>query len=287
MTAAIYAARAGLGVKIVESNICGGLVNYTHVVENLPSYKQIHGMELMEKVREHVDSLGVEVEEASILEDLRIDDPVKYVRTEEEEYEAQAIILATGREPIPLDVADNCEQVHYCSICDGPAYTDKKVLVVGGGNSGFDEALALLRMGAREILLVEKMSRFFAAQTAQDALRACKNVQMRLYTSVEKLIRGERLTGVMLKNEQTGSIETTDVDGIFVFMGQKPNTSMFKSVVALDEQEYIIADSNMHTNLPGVFAAGDVIKKKYRQITTAMADGTIAALEAERYICRK
>ena len=284
MTAAIYAARASLNVTIIESKICGGLVNSTHVVENVPSYVRINGMELMEKVREHVDTLGVTIEEIAEINMLQIDGPIKTVRTDESEYQAKAVILATGREPISLDAAKDCEQVHYCSICDGAAYKGKKVLVVGGGNSGFDESLAMLDMGIQEILLIEKMDRFFAAQVTLDLLGKRPNALMRHSTSVVKLICSDRLTGVVLKNETTGSTETVEVDGIFVFMGQKPNTSIFKDLLELDEQGYIKADENMHTCLPGVFCAGDVRFKKYRQITTAMADGTIAALEAERYI---
>jgi thioredoxin reductase (NADPH) len=287
MTAAIYAARASLRVTLVESNICGGLVNSTHVVENVPSYKKINGMELMEKVREHVDSLGVCVEEVAEIEELSIEGSVKTIQTDETKYQARAVILAMGREPIPLDVAEGCEQVHYCSICDGAAYKGKKILVVGGGNSGFDESLTMLDMGVREILLIEKMDRFFAARTTREALEKRENASIRHSTSVEKLICSDRLTGAMLKNETTGATEVVDVDGIFVFMGQKPNTGGFNDLLELDEQGYILADENMHTTLPGVFCAGDVRKKKYQQITTAMSDGTIAALEAERYIRQK
>ncbi len=284
MTAAIYAARASLDVTIVESNICGGLVNSTHIVENVPSYVRIHGMELMDKVREQVDALGVAVEEAAEIEALEIDTPLKYIRTDDAEYQAKALILATGREPIPLDVANGCQQVHYCSICDGAAYKGKKVLVVGGGNSGFDESLTMLDMGVREILLIEKMDRFFAARITQEALKKRPNAAMRHSTSVERLICKDRLTDVVLKDETTGTTETVAVDGIFVFMGQKPNTCGFDGLLELDAQGYIRADENMHTSLSGVFTAGDVRFKKYRQITTAMSDGTIAALEAERYI---
>ena len=224
------------------------------------------------------------MEEAAEIEAVRLDGPVKYVRTDEGEYEAKAVILATGRKPVPLTVAGDCEQVHYCSICDGPAYKGKKVLVVGGGNSGFDEALALLSMGVREVILVEVMDRFFAAQTAQDKLAAMDNVTLRHSTAVERLICDDRLTAAVLKDQQNGETETVAVDAVFVFMGQLPNTELFKGVVDLDRQGYILTNENMHVNIDGVFAAGDVRPKKYRQITTAMADGTIAALEAGLYI---
>lgn len=284
MTAAIYAARANLDTIIVETNICGGLVNSTYIVENVPSYRQIHGMELMEKVKEHVDSLGVVVEEAAEIEALGIDGPLKTLVTDEAAYEARAIILATGRKPIPLACADDCEQVHYCSICDGAAYQGKKVLVVGGGNSGFDEALYLLDLGVRELVLIEKMDRFFADQTTVAAFSKRKNARMKHSTSVEKLIVEDKLSAVVVKDEATGKTNTVAADGIFVFMGQSPSTETLAGQVELDDQGYIMTDAEMHTSQPGVFAAGDVRPKKYRQITTAMSDGTIAALEACKYI---
>ncbi len=284
MTAAIYAARANLSVLILDENACGGLVNWTQVVENMPSYKSIGGMELVERIQEQVESLGVDVEEAACIDAMDLTGEIKTVEADDEVYTAKAVIVATGRKPIPLDAAGECEQVHFCAICDGAAYIGKRVLVVGGGNSGFDEAVALLDQGIAELMLVEKMDRFFAAQSAQDQLAARSNATMRHSTEVVSVNYGDTLRSVTLRNLETGGEESREFDGIFVFMGQKPGTDDFKEHLAMDEHGYIVTDENMATNLPGVFAAGDVRPKKYRQITTAMADGTIAALEAERFI---
>lgn len=140
MTAALYAARANLSVRIVEKEVCGGLVNWTHTVENVPSYKSIHGMDLMTACREHVESLGVAIEEVNEVEEVRLDGQPKEIRTSEgDSFTADVVIIATGRKPIPLPVETTFEKVHYCSVCDGTAYKDKDVLVVGGGNSGFDD----------------------------------------------------------------------------------------------------------------------------------------------------
>ena len=170
MTAAIYAKRANLDVVLLETNVTGGLVNSTYTVENFPSYPEIHGMELMEKMREHVDHMGVEVEEVFEVIGLELGEDEKAVHGDGIVYKAPAIILATGRKPIALDVPTECDQMHFCAICDGAPYKGKRVLVVGGGNSAFDEGLYLLNLGVAELTVVEIMDRFFAAEATQDAL---------------------------------------------------------------------------------------------------------------------
>ena len=301
MSAAIYAARAGLRTVILESNITGGLVNATYTVENFPSYQEIHGMELMEKMREHVDALGVEVEEVCEIERAELTGAAKrfhmqnavysvptgavYSLPTGAVYSAPAVILATGRKPVSLDVPTEAEQVHYCAICDGAPYVGKRVLVVGGGNSAFDESLYLLGLGVAHVTLVEAMPRYFAAQSTQDKLFGSGRAEGRTSTRVrDLLVTGQTLQGAVLEDTQSGALSEIAVDGVFVFLGQIPNTALFKDVVTLTEQGYVAADSEMKTNLPGVFSAGDVNDKPFRQIVTAVADGAIAALSAEKYI---
>jgi len=285
MTAAIYAARANLDVVLLEENVTGGLVNSTYTVENFPSYPSIHGMELMEKMRAHVDSLDVTVEEVCEIESLSLDGERKIVETDEGTYSARAIILATGRKPIPLDVPTECDQVHHCAICDGAPYKGKRVLVVGGGNSAFDESLYMLTLGIEHITLIEKMDRFFAAQATQDSLLSSGKVDGRTSTQVVDLVvEDDELKAAILENTTTGEKETVPVDGIFVFLGQCPNNEMFRDSITLSDRGYIVTDEHMSTNLPGVFSAGDINNKVYRQITTAISDGTIAALAAEHFL---
>lgn len=285
MTAAIYAARANLDVVLLEENVTGGLVNSTYTVENFPSYPSIHGMELMEKMRAHVDSLDVTVEEVCEIESLSLDGERKIVETDEGTYSARAIILATGRKPIPLDVPTECDQVHHCAICDGAPYKGKRVLVVGGGNSAFDESLYMLTLGIEHITLIEKMDRFFAAQATQDSLLSSGKVDGRTSTQVVDLVvEDDELKAAILENSATGEKETVPVDGIFVFLGQCPNNEMFRDSITLSDRGYIVTDEHMSTNLPGVFSAGDINNKVYRQITTAISDGTIAALAAEHFL---
>lgn len=285
MTAAVYAARANRSCVMLESNITGGLANSTYIVENYPSYIEVHGMELMQKVRDQVDHLGVTVEEVCEITGLDLGAQPKIVETEDVIYEAKSVILATGRKPIPLDVPTECSQVHHCAICDGAPYKGKKVLVVGGGNSAFDEGLYLKQLGVEHITVIEVMDRLFAAQSAQDALLGCDNVCCHLTTVVKDLVvENDQLKAAILENKATGETSTIEVDGVFVFLGQLPNSELFKDVITLDKTGYVIADENMQTNIPGVFSAGDINAKQFRQLTTAAADGTIAALMADRYL---
>ncbi len=285
MTAAVYAARANRSCIVLESNITGGLANSTYLVENYPSYTEIHGMELMQRLRDQVDNLGVPVEEVCEIEKIDLFSTLKTVETDDVVYEAKAIILATGRKNIPLELPRECDQVHHCAICDGAPYKGKKILVVGGGNSAFDESLYLLQLGVSHLTIVEKMDRYFAAQTVQDDLLKRDNVNGYLSSEVKDVVlEDDKLKAAILHNTATGEDTTVEVDGIFVFLGQLPNSELFADAIKLDKVGYIIADADMRTNLPGVFSAGDINAKTYRQLTTAAADGTIAALSADRYL---
>ncbi len=293
MTAGIYAARSNRKTILLETAITGGLANSTYIVENYPSHKKIHGMQLMQDVRDQVEELGVRIEEVVEILELDLTSSPKRITTSEGVFEADAVIVATGRKPIPLDVPTECAQVHHCAICDGAPYKGKRVLIVGGGNSAFDEGLYLKQLGVNHIEVIEVMDRLFAAQAAQDALFDSANgtcgVNCRLTTVCKDLVLDDdgNLKSAILQNKTTGETTSVDIDGIFVFLGQVPNTDMFKGVLDLDAKGYVQADPNMRTNIPGVFSAGDVNVKQFRQLTTAAADGTIAALMADTYLRKK
>ncbi|MFV0436778.1 MAG: NAD(P)/FAD-dependent oxidoreductase [Desulfopila sp.] len=285
MTAAIYAAKANLKTIILEKDITGGLVNSTWLVENYPGFQSIHGMELMKTMRAHVDSLAIDVEEVCEIERLNLKKTEKMIETDEAVYCASAIILCTGRKPIPLNIEKECDQIHYCSICDGGPYKGKRIVVVGGGNSGFDESLYLLHLGVGYIFIIEATERYYAAQSSQDALLQSGKAQGFKSTQIVDVhLRDGKVQSVLLENVNTGDRQQIEVEGIFVFLGQKPNNELFKDVISLDNQGYIVAGLDMSTNVPGVYSAGDINQKMYRQITTAIADGTIAALSVQRYI---
>lgn len=285
MTASIYAARANLSVCVLEEEVCGGLVNWTHTVENMPSYQSIHGIELMTRCREHVASLGVVIEEVDAVTNVDFSGDGKRICTASgEEYEAPAVIVATGRRPRPFPVKTEFANVHYCSVCDGTPYKGRDVLVLGGGNSGFDESLYLINLGVSSIHIVESFPSCLAAASTQQQAQHTGRIQVSVNTdvvAVETLPSGRGL--VHLHDKQSGKDTTEKVDGIFCFIGQNPNTAVFEGKLDMNHG-YIRVNADMETSVPGVFAAGDVTDKKYRQITTAMGDGTIAALQAGAYL---
>ena len=285
MTAAIYAARANIHTCILEQQVCGGLVNWTNTVENVPSYQSIHGIDLMEKCREHVASLGIAIEEVDEVTAVELTSDIKKLHTAMgEEYQAPAVIVATGRKPRPFPVETDFPNIHYCSVCDGTPYKEKKLIVVGGGNSGFDESLYLLGLGVSEIHIIETFPTCIAAATTQKQALATGKIRVSTSTdiiTVQKLPDGRGRVSLHEKTED--KTWTEDIDGIFCFIGQTPNTSVFEGKLTMDNG-YIRVNADMETSIPGVFAAGDVTVKKYRQITTAMGDGTIAALQAGAYL---
>lgn len=286
MTAAIYAARANLSAVILEKSVCGGLVNTTHLIENFPSQPKINGMDLMEKVRDQVEEMGVEIREVIEVDELILDSSMKEIKTDEGSLTAPVVILATGRRPRSLSLEIECNEIHYCAICDGSGYQDKNVLVVGGGNSGVEESAYLLSLGVKHITIIEQMDRLFASGQAQkDLLKYGDKVKIFTSTAIESIEeKNGKLSCVILNDEQNDQRARLDVDGIFVYMGHETQTELFQEIIALDSQGYIEANESMETSLPGVFAAGDIVKKKFYQITTAMNDGTIAALSAAEYI---
>ena len=203
MTAAIFAARANMKATIIEEKICGGLANWTSSVENFPGHVSINGMELMEQVMAQMQKLGVDVDEAAEVVRLDLSGFLKTVETGEYLYTGKAIILATGRQPVGLQVETDCDHIHYCSVCDGSAYVGKKVLVVGGGNSGFDESLYLLSLGVAEIIMVEALDSCCASETTQAKLRSYSNVEIRTSTSVTAVVNEGNGCQVTMENLRT------------------------------------------------------------------------------------
>jgi len=286
MTAAIYAARANLRTVILEKSICGGLVNTTYCIENFPSWPKISGMDLMEKVRDQVASMGVEIREVIEVDSLSLTGPMKRVETDEGTLAAPVVILATGRKPKELPLETDCKQIHYCAICDGAGYKDKNVLVVGGGNSGIEESVYLLSLGVRHISVIEQMDRLFASEQAvTDLLKHEGRVDIFTSTTIESIeMENRKITSILVRDSKKDQQTQLRMDGIFVYMGHETQTDLFEDVITLNEHGYIEAGDDMSTNVPGVFAAGDIVRKKFCQITTAMSDGTIAALSAAEYI---
>ena len=284
MTAALYTARAGLNTVILEKSSCGGQVNTTHVIENFPSRPSVIGVELMEMVQDQVESLGVDIRDVTQVEGLDLAGPMKTVHTEDGPIQAPVVILATGRRPRALTLETECDAIHYCAICDGSAYRDKNVLVVGGGNSGVEESAYLLGLGAQTVTIIEKMDTLAASAQAQEELSPFGE-RVNIYTATELVSLVEEdhcLKGVVISTPH-GEKELP-MDGIFVYMGHETQSEIFSDQVTTDSLGYVKVGPDMSTSIPGVFAAGDTIQKKYCQITTAMGDATIAALASADYI---
>ncbi|MFH0787896.1 MAG: FAD-dependent oxidoreductase, partial [Pseudomonadota bacterium] len=280
LTAAIYGTRAGLKTLILERQTCGGLANWAIEIENFPSHEKVSGITLMERVKSQAEKWGAEIKEIVEISAIQFNGHPKKIATDEGTFQAKAVIVATGREPIRLPLDVDSDHIHYCAICDGSAYRGREVLVVGGGNSGVGDALYLLKQGVSKITLIEQMDRLYASQASQKVLSAIPEVMILTSTEILGIEVREKKHLVTLKNTHSGETQIIEVGGIFVYIGQAPQTELFKGFLEMDGQGYILGDETMKTNMEGVFVAGDVRHKVYRQLTTAMSDGTIAALSA-------
>ena len=289
LTAGIYAGRAKLDTIIVEEGICGGQASTTSHVANYPGTEgAINGKALTNNMKEQALSFGVRIDDLKEIFEVKLEGNEKYVRTEDTEYYAKAVILATGARPRALDAVGAQERkgrgVHYCATCDGAMYEDADVLVIGGGSAAIEEAIFLTRF-ANHVTIVHRRDGFRAAQTELE--EAQKNAKITILTNkvVKEVVGGEFvLKEAVLKDVKTGEEHTVPVAGLFVYVGNDPQTQMFAGQVELDETGYINAAEDTTTTLAGVFAAGDVRTKAVRQTVTATSDGAVAAITAEKYI---
>ncbi|MDD5530039.1 MAG: thioredoxin-disulfide reductase [bacterium] len=284
LTAGIYAQRAKLNTVILEKYITGGIAVNTDVIENYPGFNEISGFELMQKMEEQARAIGVNIvpEEVQTLE---IRDNVKIVKTSKNEYETSAIIIATGTHYKKLNIPGEEKffgrGISYCAICDGPLYKNKNIAVIGCGNSGIQEGLFLLKF-VNHITFVEFLPFIAADKTLQERIK--KHTKTKFYLS-HKLVSVNGDKGVeSITIEGDGEEKNIDVAGVFIFAGLTPNTAFVKDVVKLDNKRYIMTNDNLETSVPGVFAAGDVREKRFRQVVTAAGDGALAAFSAELYI---
>ena len=286
-TAALYAARAGLKVLVLEKLSAGGQMALTSQIDNYPGFPEgIDGFELGERMCEGAERFGAETELAEVYTaDLRADP--KILETSEGTFFSKTVVLATGASPRELGIAGERDLVgrgvNYCAHCDGMFYKGKTVVVVGGGNSAVADALLLSRI-AKKVILVHRRDTLRATRIYHEPLQKAENVEFRWNSAVKTLLREEKLTGVILRDTHTGEETALSCDGLFVSVGRKPATNLVRDQLALDEQGYVIAGESTQTNIPGVFAVGDVRTKALRQIVTAVADGAMAAHMAEEFL---
>ena len=286
-TAALYAARAGLDVLLVERLSAGGQMNLTGQIDNYPGFPEgVDGFMLSMQMQQQAERFGAKTKYAEVLE-LKLDGEIKNVRTNEGEYKAKTVVISTGANPRQLGVDRENEMigrgVGYCAHCDGMFYRGKTVAVVGGGNSAVAEALHLSRI-AKEVILVHRRDSLRATPIYHKQLQEAPNIRILWNSAVEELLGEEVLSGVKIRNLQSGRMQQLDVQGLFVSIGRKPATELVKEQLTLDEAGYIMAGEDTKTNISGVYAVGDVRSKELRQIVTAVSDGAVAAHMAEQYL---
>ena len=286
-TAALYAARAGLDVVVLEKLSAGGQMALTTEIDNYPGFENgIDGFTLAEKMKQQAEKFGAKTKNSEVLRvDFSADN--KLVETSGGAYYAKTVVLAMGANPRELGLDNESELtgrgVAYCASCDGMFYRGKKVVVVGGGNTAAEDALLLSRI-ADKVILVHRRDTLRATKIYKDALEKAENVEFVFDSTVSELLHTEKLTGVRLENLKTGASDELRCDGLFVSIGRRPATELLAGYVALDEGGYVIAGENTKTSVDGVFAIGDLRTKPVRQIVTAAADGAVAVHFAEEYL---
>lgn len=286
LTAAIYATRAKLDMILIEDKILGGQVRTSYLIENYPGFKEIPGPDLADKMQEQAEALGATIDEFDMIENVDFSGDLKIVETSNYIYKTNTVIIATGATPrkLPMPNEDmySGKGVHYCAVCDGAMYDDKIIAVVGGGNSALEEALFLTKF-AKKVLLIRRYDYFRGEKSTLEEVMKHPKIEVMFNEDLINVEGTQFVEKGIVKNTLTEETREIEMDAVFGYIGTEPKTEHFKEYINLSHG-YIKTDELMRTNISGVYAAGDVREKEYRQITTAVADGTIAALEAEKYI---
>ena len=286
-TAALYAARAGLKVVVLEKLSAGGQMALTHQVDNYPGFEEgIDGFLLGEKMQLQAERFGSRTELTEVTS-VDLQASPKVIHTTDGTFYGKTVVIATGANPRQLGVAGEKELVgrgvNYCAACDGMFYKNKTVVVVGGGNTAAADALLLSRI-AKKVIVVHRRDTLRATKIYHAPLMQAENVEFHWNSAVTELLHGDKLTGVKLRNLQTGEEKSIACDGLFVSIGRSPASRLFADQLALDGAGYIVAGESTEASIPGVFAVGDVRTKQLRQIVTAVSDGAIASHHAEMYL---
>ena len=285
LSAAIYSSRGAVSTAVVDINMFGGLPSNYLELENYPSYSMVGGYDLMEKFEEHADKFGVN--KFPMQEIQKIDLKSKQIITNEYEFQAKTIIIATGAQPMKLGVKGEKEfvgrGVSYCAVCDGAFYKGKIVAVVGGGNAAVEEAMYLTKF-ADKVYVIHRRNELRADKIVQERAFKCEKLEF-VWDTVVKEIQGENLVNnVVLENVKTQEITNLPVNGVFPYIGMSPNVELISGQLEQDSRGFIITDETMATSVEGVFAVGDVRKTPLRQVITAASDGAVGAVYAVKYL---
>ena len=287
LTAGLYTARARLNVVLLERLAPGGQVLNTDWVENYPGFPDgISGFELVERMKTQAEKFDLPIQLEEVM-GLEFSPEKKIVVTNKGQLEAKALIIATGATPKKLGIEGEDlltgKGVSYCATCDGPFYKDQAVVVIGGGDTALEEAIFLTRF-ASTIHLAHRRDELRAVKLLQDRAMAQEKIKFIWDTIPLKILGENGVEGIELKNVKTGEISRQEAQGVFIFIGTKPNAELLNGMVKQDESGFVISDEKMETYVPGVFAAGDIRSKPWRQISTAVGEGATAAFYAEKYL---
>lgn len=288
-TAALYATRAGLDTLVLEKMSAGGQMAMTNQLDNYPGYEEgIDGFTLAQKMQKQAERFGAKSEYGEVLK-MNLSAEPKIIETADEIFYSKTVVIATGANHRELGI-ENEESllgrgVAYCASCDGMFYMGKTVAVVGGGNSAAADALLLSRI-AKKVILIHRRDTLRATKIYHQPLMKTENIEFHWNSVVDEFLYDNKLTGIRLKDVNTD--EKTDIpcDGVFISIGRKPATELVKDQLELDSNGYIVADETTKTNIPGVYAVGDVRTKPLRQVVTAVADGAVAVQMAEEYLAQ-
>ena len=291
LTAGLYASRAQLKTILLEAMIPSGQAYMTERIENYPGFPDgISGRELIERFAQQATKFGLEIQQFTKVDSVALEGNKKVVTAGEKKFSASTLIIATGAQAnkvgIPGEEEFTGQGVSYCATCDGAFFKDQDVAVVGGGDTALEDALYLSRL-ARKVFVIHRRDQLRAQKVLQD--RAMNNDTIEIiWNTVPKAITGEGMEKTfLLENVKDGKERELPVSGVFIAVGQSPNTDFIRGVVELDEKGYIITDHDCATSVPGIFAAGDVRQKGLRQIATAVGDGALAVASVEKYIEKK
>ena len=286
-TAALYAARAGLDTILLEKLSAGGQMALTSQIDNYPGFEEgIDGYVLAEKMQAGAERFGAKTELAEVLS-VDLKGEVKIIETNEGMFYGRTVVIATGASPRHLGIPGEQELVGrgvgYCAHCDGMFYRGKTVVVAGGGNSAAADAMLLSRI-CEKVIVVHRRDTLRATKVYHKPLMEARNVEFRWNSQIVELEQNGKLTGIKILDVHSGDEQVISCDGLFVSIGRTPSSSLFAGQLQLDDNGYIMADESTETNIPGVFAVGDIRTKALRQIITAAADGANAAHHAEEYL---
>ena len=287
LSAGIYASRSRLRTLLIEKGMFGGLIANAELVENYPGFPEgISGFDIGERMSQQASRFGLETLSAEVTGvDLLKD--IKVINTTEGDFSARAIIIASGAERKRLEVPGEDifvnRGVSYCATCDGALFRDRIVAVVGGGDSAVEEAMFLTRF-ASKVIIVHRRNQLRASKMAQERALSNEKIEMLWDTVVEEIKGNNKVSELVVRNVKTGEKSRITVDGVFVYVGQIPNTGFLKGQLPLDKEGYIVTDDRMGTQIKGVYAVGDIRKNSSRQVITAAGDGATAAISAEKFL---